>query len=123
MILTKDTPCGQYQISAYEDGKVTINQIDYVNSLILSADALSTDWPVKSIHELTAERIEAIIALKPAIVLLGTGSTLTRPDPEQLKTFYEQKIAVESMSTRAACTTFSALSAESRNVVAALIIN
>lgn len=123
MILTKDSPCGQYRITAYEDGKVTINQTDYSNSLILSLDELNADWPVKSVQDLTPERFETIIGLKPAIVLLGTGNTLIRPNPEQLKPLYEQKIAVECMSTRAACTTFSALSAENRNVVAALIIN
>lgn len=123
MILTKDSPFGQYQITAYEDGKVTINQVDYSNSLLLSVDKLKAHWPVNSIQELTPEHIETIIALKPAIVLLGTGNTLIRPNPEQLKPLYDQKIAVECMSTRAACTTFSALAAESRDVVAALIID
>ena len=123
MLLTEDTGRGQYQIKAYDTEKITVNESIYTQSLILSAESLIENWPVRSVLELTEQDLQPIIELKPAIVLLGTGKHFIMPAAKQLLVFHQNKIGIECMDTGAACRTYMALMAEERNVVAALLID
>ncbi len=76
----------------------------------------------QNIDELTADSLSMIAALKPDVVLIGTGSSHIIISAQIFGDLINQGIGVEVMETRAACRTFNALSAENRNVVAALII-
>ncbi len=123
MELTEDSPQGDYQIKAYEPGIITINETQYCQSLILTRDTLITDWPPQNLSELQDEHLQAILNLKPSVILLGTGKAFQLPPTAQLARLYKAGFGVESMDTGAACRTFCALSAEGRNVVAALLID
>ncbi len=122
MILTQDTSDAPFQIRAYGDGIITVNENVYQKSLIISAQTLITDWPPQSFQELTEKDWAPVLDLKPELVLLGTGRQFKMPHPSLLAPLYLKKIGVESMDTGAACRTYTALIAEGRNVVAALII-
>lgn len=122
MLITEDKSDARYQIRAYEPGKVTVNQTHYTNSIIISPDNLITDWAPQSLTELAPEHLEPILKLKPSIVILGTGQQFLMPKAALLAPLYTQKLGVESMDTGAACRTYTALMAEGRNVVAALLI-
>ncbi len=122
MVITEDKNEGQYQIRAYEPGQITVNDQVYRHSLIISANTLITDWPPQSLPELTDQYFSEIIALKPELVILGTGLQFTMPKASLFAPLYQHKIGIESMGTRAACRTFIALSSEGRNVVGALLI-
>jgi uncharacterized protein len=89
--------------------------------LILSPSELITDWPPVCVGELVAEHFEAVFALSPDVVLLGTGQRQIFPKPSLLSGFHQRGLGVEIMTTRAACSTFNILISESRNVVAALM--
>ena len=82
-----------------------------------------TDWPPQTLNELTAAHLEIIISLRPAIFLLGVGSHLTFPSVDIYGELLNQGIGVEIMDTSAACRTYTVLTAEERNVIAALIIH
>lgn len=89
--------------------------------VILSASELLTDWDVAHCGELSEERLEPVFALRPEIVLLGTGSTQVFPPAEIMMCFHRRGIGVEVMTTAAACRTFNVLVSDRRNVVAALL--
>ena len=113
---------GRNAFSGYGDGYVEVNRRRHQASLVVSGEALVTDWPVVDVEALAADHMAAILALKPEVVLLGTGSKLRFPSPALLAPLYKAGIGVEVMDTPAACRTYNILQGEGRNVVAALIV-
>ena len=85
-------------------------------------DRIAEDWKVRSFKSLAQDNIEALAALNPELVLLGTGDVLRFPDPRLLVNLTRAGIGAEVMDTRAACRTYNILAEEGRNVAAALII-
>lgn len=118
--LTLDPPQGEYRIRSYQPGAILINEITYSKSLIISANTLINKWNPQSIMELTSNDWQAVLDLKPTIVLLGTGATIVFPEISCLAPLIERNIGYEIMDTAAACRTYTVLSAEDRHVVAAL---
>lgn len=122
MTLTLDENKANYQIRAYKPGFIQVNEQTLTHSIIISSDKLIDNWEPQHISELRPEHLNAIAAMRPAILLIGTGEKLEFPPIETYGNLINQGVGVEIMDTRAACRTFAALSAEGRNVVAALII-
>jgi uncharacterized protein len=122
MPLVLDENQAAYQIHAYKPGFIQVNETTLTQSIIVSTSQLITDWAPQSLSELTAKDLKIILTLKPTILLIGTGATLSFPAVELYGELLNQGIGVEIMDTSAACRTYNALTAESRNVVAALII-
>jgi uncharacterized protein len=118
---------GKNLITAYTDDYITINQQHYSNSLIVMPDSLITDWASSSnqaltFDNLTATDFEKITALKPEVVLLGTGKTHKFLHPKTSALLIQQGISLECMTTAAACRTYNILMSEGRNVAAALLL-
>lgn len=122
MPLTLDDNSATYQVRAYMPGQIRVNDKTYTSSLIVSPSKLIENWPPQKISELTHEHLRIIAELRPAILLIGTGSKLEFPALEIYGDLINAGIGVEIMDTHAACRTYNALTAEERNVVAALII-
>jgi uncharacterized protein len=89
----------------------------------VSADSLIEDWTPKTFAELTAAHLEPILALKPELVLLGTGSSQRFPPSAIRSVFTVQGVGLEAMDLGAACRTFNILVQEERRVVAALFVS
>jgi len=122
MLITKDDNTSQYQIRSYAPGKVVINETTYTRSIIVSHNTLVDDWPPQTVNELTHDHLQGIVSKKPRIVIIGTGAKHIQVDPKKLAPLINQNIGVEVMNTAAACRTFSVLTAEGRDVIAALIL-
>lgn len=122
MPLTLDENSANYQIRAYQPGQLQINDKLYQQSVIIAPNTLIDHWQPHTIAELSAEHLAIILTLKPAILLIGTGEKLIFPPVELYGDLINHGIGVEIMDTRAACRTYNALTAEDRNVVAALLI-
>jgi uncharacterized protein len=120
--LTLDDNHAAYQIRAYQPGSIQINDQILHKSLIVTPNKLIQDWPPQTFSELSSEHLAIIIDLSPAIVLIGTGSTIQFPNAAIYGDLINAGIGVEIMDTHAACRTYNALTAEDRNVVAALVI-
>lgn len=112
----------QYQINGVDSQSITINHQPYTQPLIVSDDALTTDWFSGAWESLDAERLTAILAFTPEVVLLGTGDKQRFIHPKHIQAFLSQNIGVECMTTAAACRTFNILTAEGRKVVAGLLL-
>lgn len=121
MDLTLHKPDQTYFIRSFDRDSITVTDRVYENSLVVSGEELVVDWPVQSAEELAEVHLEPIFAMKPEIVILGTGAEHVFPDPRLLMQFYQRGIGLEAMTTPAACRTFNVLLSENRNVVAALI--
>lgn len=110
-----------YQIKAFKPGFIQINEKIFTKSLIITPNQLMENWTPQSAQEISSDAFSPILALKPDILLIGTGSTLVFLPVEVYGELLNQGIGVEIMNTSAACRTYNALSAENRQVIAALI--
>jgi uncharacterized protein len=113
---------GQQLITGHGPGWVEVNDTRYTTSLIVLPNLLQTDWPVPNFDSLQAEHVAQIAALKPEVVLLGTGLTHRFAHPRIARPLLDIGVSLECMDTAAACRTYNILMAEGRHVAAALII-
>src|SRR3989440_8533680 len=74
--IERDSPEGRNTFTGYGAGYVEVSGKRHTSSLVVSADRLVTDWPASSVEALGADHLAAILELKPAIAILGTGPTL-----------------------------------------------
>lgn len=121
MKLTDETQGGTNFIRAHEQGEIRIGERPVRTNVIVTADQV-IDWPVQSIATLTLADLEPLIALKPEIVLLGSGEAQRFPDASLLGALLSRGIGCEVMNTGAACRTYNVLVSEDRKVAAALIV-
>lgn len=113
---------GQMLIRAYAPGHITINEKVYTRSLIVTPQQVIADWPPLSFTDLLAAHFEAVAALRPEVVILGTGARLRFPAPSITRALVEAKIGLEVMDTGAACRTYNILMSDGRRVAAALLM-
>jgi uncharacterized protein len=66
--------------------------------------------------------VEQILALKPELIIIGTGNKLVFPAVELYSSIIQHGIGVDFMDTGAACRTYNILMSEDRDVVAGLIL-
>src|SRR5204863_5181589 len=101
--------------------KILINDQLITTSIIVTAEQLIF-WRPANISTLETSDCIPLLSLKPAIVLIGTGMTLIFPPLHTYGILIDHHIGVEIMNTSAACRTYTALTAEKRNVAAALVL-
>jgi len=115
-------------ITGYTNDTVAINHRHYSENLIVLPETLISDWlsisnEKLSMDNLTEKDFERIVALKPEVVLLGTGKTHRFLHPKTIALLTKNGISLECMSTSAACRTYNILMSEGRKVAAALLLN
>lgn len=116
-----ETGAGQNLIHAYAPGSVTINNMAYSRSLIVTP-AQAWDWPPAGFDDLLAAHFEMIAGMPVEVVILGTGAKLRFPHPRLTRPLVEAKIGLEVMDTGAACRTYNILMGDGRRVAAALLM-
>lgn len=122
MLFSQEEINNPFSITGFSDDSITINGQVYQQSLIISPSQLIRDWPPQSFAELQESHLDALIALQPTVIILGTGTQQAFiPAAWQAKLF-KRKIGLETMKTQAACRTFNVLLSEGRNVVAGLLL-
>ena len=122
MKLQSDPHSGANSITGYGDGFVEINKTPYSHSVLLSSNGNIEGWPVKSFDALEAGNFTQMAALKPELIIIGTGNRQRFPRPELVKTLIDAKIGFEIMDSQAACRTYNILVGEGRQVLLALIV-
>jgi uncharacterized protein len=108
--------------TAYGDDYVQIGATEYRQNVIVLPDRVVTGWAKGGYDALTEADFEALAALEPEVVLLGTGLTLRFPHPRLSRSLAAARIGLEVMATAAACRTYNILAAEGRKVAAALLV-
>lgn len=122
MKLQSDPHSGANTITGYGDGYIEINKIPYSHAVLLSSDGEILEWAIKSFEDLSPADFIQMAALKPELIIIGTGKRQRFPKPELLKTLIEAKIGFEVMDSQAACRTYNILVGEGRQVLLALIV-
>ncbi|WP_018140529.1 Mth938-like domain-containing protein [Thioalkalivibrio sp. ALJ7] len=123
MLFSEVTSEESYIVTGYEAGRVGINQVAHLQSLIVRPHDLRTAWPVQTVAELEVEHLQTILDSPPEVLLIGTGEVQEFPDRAVWRHLRSQGLGVEIMDTAAACRTYNLIMAEGRDVAAALIIN
>lgn len=121
MQLTREHPGDRIFVRAADEKGIRVGEETYDTSLILSRDAVDTDWSAASFDDLDEDALEPLLRLEPEVVIIGTGKNQSFPHPSLMMMFHKAGIGVEVMSTPAACRTFNILVMEERKVVAGLI--
>jgi uncharacterized protein len=101
---------------------VTVVDRDLSQSFILAADRAIEDWNVREVSALDEAAIEPILALNPAVVILGSGPRIVFPSQAVLAAFLKRGVGIEVMDNAAAARTFNVLVSEGRRVVAAFVL-
>jgi len=109
-------------ISGYGPGWVGINGARVERSVILGARGESLDWQCARFEDLLASHFEQIAALKPELVIFGSGTRLRFAAPALHRCLMQARIGMETMDTLAACRTYNILAGEGRHVIAALLL-
>jgi uncharacterized protein len=109
-------------IRSYSGAEIRIGEQRVTRSCIVTADQLITDWPPESFVQLDTSHLDAILALGPELVLLGTGLTQQFAPPAVRALMAQRGVGLEAMQLGAACRTFNVLVQEERRVAAALFL-
>ena len=116
------TATQQYQtVTAYDESGVEINLKQFTSSLLVLPEIAPTDWPVSAFDALNAAHFDQIAALRPDVIILGTGPRQRFVHPRLITALTALRIGVECMDNQAACRTYNILMAEGRKVALALI--
>lgn len=122
MKLSLDAPQRTNLIRAYAPGELRVGETVYRSNLVLTAATLLEGWRPATIDDLQPGDLDAILALQPEVILIGTGARQQFPDRAALSVLHAARVGFEIMDTRAACRTYNVLVAEGRAVAAALMI-
>jgi len=122
MDLSLDRPGNYLFVRRVGPRSVTVVDREFTASFLLSPERAVEQWPVTASSELGASHVEAILQLKPELVVLGTGERQVFPAPAFMAGLLRLGIGVEVMDNAAAARTYDLLAAESRRVVAAFIL-
>ncbi len=120
MDVTPVIPKGKQVLTGYGAGAFKINNESIPGSLFLLPDR-AIAW--SAAEPFTAESLRSIYPYleNVDILLVGTGKDMAFLPPDIRAELKAKNIAVDAMSTGAACRTYNVLLAEERRVAAALI--
>ncbi len=122
MQLTQDPAEGYLFVRACTPGAITIVDRALTKSFLLAPDRVVEDWPVTQAAQFDIAAADAIAALQPEVVLLGTGARQVFPSREALAALLRRRIGVEVMDNAAASRTYNLLASEGRRAVAAFML-
>ena len=109
-------------IRGYAPGEIRIGEQSIHSNCLVTANQLITDWQANDAATLSLAHLEPMLALKPEIVVLGTGERQQFPPAEIYAALLSRRIGFEVMDLGAACRTFNVLLSEDRSVLAALLL-
>ncbi len=122
MDLSLERPGGDFlYVRRVGEQAIVVNEREVRGSFLLAPDRIEP-WPVHDTGSLAEEHIEAVLALEPEVVLLGSGGRQVFPAPAFLAGFLRQGVGIEVMDNAAAARTYDLLAGEGRRVVAAFIL-
>jgi uncharacterized protein len=108
-------------ITRREAGRVWVGAMAYEGSVLVPWRGEVQRWDVAAMPELAAVHFEQVLALRPELVIFGSGASLRFLPAAVYRCLIEAGIGMETMDTAAACRTYNVLASEGRTVVAALI--
>ena len=122
MDLSLERPEGYLYVRHVGARGVTLIDRELTSSFLLAPDRAIENWPVTAADTLDAGHVEALLALQPELVLLGTGERQVFPAAAFMAGFLRKGIGIEVMDNAAAARTYNLLAGEGRRVIAGFIL-
>ncbi|AJQ87957.1 Mth938-like domain-containing protein [Xanthomonas oryzae pv. oryzicola] len=122
MPLSQEHPDYAYALRAADGRHAKVNDQILQQSFILMPDELVERWPVQSLEQLRVSHMDAVLALSPAVILLGTGALQLFPKADVLAACLTRGIGLEAMTNAAAARTYNVLASEGRRVALAMVL-
>ena len=122
MQLNLERPDYTWTLRGADGTHALVNERELRTSFVIAPDTLHENWPVRDATRLDVAQLEPIFAMRPELVLLGTGSRQVFPAPAILAAFLTRGLGIEVMTNAAAARTYSVLAGEGRRVVAGFVI-
>jgi uncharacterized protein len=122
MQLSQENPDFTYVLRGVSAGGVLVNQRTLERSFLLAPDRLVEDWRPTTAADLQPADLDAVLALQPALMLLGTGARQVFPPAAAMAALLTRGIGIEVMDNAAAARTFNVLATEGRKVVAGFLL-
>ena len=122
MQLTQDAPDFRYQLRGADGACARVNEQELRRSFVMAPDRLVEGWRPREVGDLQPADMDAVLALEPAVVLLGSGASLRFPAPAVLAACLTRGVGIEVMDNGAAARTYNLLAGEGRRVVVAMLI-
>jgi uncharacterized protein len=122
MDLSFEHPGDYLFVRSVASDRITVVDRDFAASFLLAPDRVVEHWPATDARALGKPETDAILEMKPEVVLLGTGERQVFPPAEVMASFLRLGVGIEVMTNAAAARTYSLLAGEGRRVVAAFIL-
>lgn len=122
MHLVQEPPDFEFFLLGADGASALVNERRLTRSFIIAPHQLIEDWPVDDVNLLDAASMDALLALKPEVVILGAGATQGFPPAEAMAACLKLGIGIECMTNAAAARTFNVLAGEGRRVVAGFLL-
>jgi len=122
MDLSLDQAEGYLLVRRVDARSVTLLDRVVEHSFLLTPAGITEAWPVTSASCLSVEDVPPLLALKPEVVIVGTGERQVFPAAAFMAGFLRQGIGIEVMDNAAAARTYNLLAGEDRQVVAGFIL-
>ena len=116
-----ERPDYQYFLRGADGASALVNDRRLGRSFVVAPDALVEDWPVRDAGAMVATDLDALLALDPELILLGTGAQQRFPPAAVMAACLQRGIGIEVMTNAAAARTYSVLAGEGRRVVAGFV--
>jgi uncharacterized protein len=123
MDLSLDPSEGQLLVRRVAARTVTLMDRELDASFLLAPDQIVENWPVDAAATLDAGHVDALLALQPELVILGTGERQVFPAAAFMAGFLRKGVGIEVMDNAAAARTYNLLAGEGRRVVAGFILS
>ena len=122
MQLNLEHPDHEFFLRAADGESALVNERRLSASFVLAPSQLVEHWPVREVKSMTPQDLDAVLALGPEVVLLGSGATQVFPPAAVLAHCLRAGVGLETMTNAAAARTFNVLAGEGRRVVAAFVL-
>lgn len=122
MQLNLERPDYQYFLRGADGVSALVDEQRLRRSFIIAPDTLVETWPVTDAGSMVPADLDALLALAPELVLLGTGAQQQFPPAAVMAACLQRGIGIEVMANAAAARTYSVLAGEGRRVVAGFLL-
>ncbi|MBJ6983801.1 Mth938-like domain-containing protein [Luteimonas sp. MC1750] len=123
MDLVQERPDYEYVLRGADGRSALVNDRRLLASFIVSPTRLIEDWAASPIAGLEPAQLDALLALEPEVIILGTGDAQAFPPPRTMAACLARGVGLEAMTNGAAARTFNVLASEGRRVVAGFILS
>jgi uncharacterized protein len=121
MQLNLERPDYTWYLRGADGSHALVNERVLDKSFVIAPESLVEDWPVVDAKAMSPVDLEALFALSPEVIVLGTGPSQRFPSAAVMHACLSRSIGFEVMDNAAAARTYSVLAGEGRRVVAGFI--